>query len=282
MKQNRIAVNLALALLAIGVVAPAARAEDEVWAIRCVALDGPDRAREAKRYADALKKVRGLDPELVAIQEAPRESVVFYGRYQRAFSFSKQPNYRPDPKKDLELIRSLSMQAKGADGKMKDIWPFQMATVESLPKISDIARWEIHNAPGKYSLQIGVFYNTEGMNKRQEAAEEYCKLLRQQGEEAYFNHGASMSIVTIGSFGEEAIKTEQREDPLTGRLKVTSKIVDERFLKLQEKYPNNLHNGHMFYDVVDQPGKGRSREPHVSFAVEIPREAATMGEAARP
>lgn len=270
-----------VALLAIGV--SGASASDEFWAIRCVALDGADRAREAKRYADALRKVKGLTPELVTIHEAQRESVVYYGRYQKAFSFTNQPNYRPDPKKDLELIRSLSLQARGADGAARDIWPFQMATVEALPKVSDLARWELRQAAGKYSLQVGVFYNTEGMTRRQEAAEEYCKLLRQQGEEAFFHHGASMSIVTLGSFGEDAIRTEQRSDPLTGRLKVTSKIVDERFLGLQEKYPHNLHNGHMFYDVIDQPGKGRGREPHVSFAVEIPRDGGDPGPgAARP
>jgi hypothetical protein len=79
------------------------------------------------------------------------------------------------------------------------------------------------------------------------------------------------SSVCIGAFPKEAIRTFEKVDPLTGILHVTSKIVDERMLELQRRYPHNLHNGSTFYEIVRDPATGKTyRDPHTSFAVEIP------------
>jgi hypothetical protein len=79
------------------------------------------------------------------------------------------------------------------------------------------------------------------------------------------------SSVCIGAFPEEAIQTFQRQDELTGIIQATAKIVDERMLELQRRFPHNLHNGSVFYEIVRDPQTGRKyRDPHTSFAVEIP------------
>jgi hypothetical protein len=248
--------------------------DEDTWAIRCLSLEGPNRFKLARSYADALKKVTGLKPGLVHVFHEADRSDVYYGRYRRQYDpRTDTESFRPDHLRDLDLIRQLSMNIPDATAGTRTVWPFRLATMGTLPTGRGAnPQWLLTNAPGYYSLQVGVFYNTGEMRRRKYAAEEYCRLLREQGEEAYYHHGLVNSSVCIGSFPEEAIQTFQTQDRLTGIIEVTAKIVDERLLALQKKYPYNLHNLHKFYDVVVDPATGRKiRDPHGSFAVEIPR-----------
>jgi hypothetical protein len=146
---------------------------------------------------------------------------------------------------------------------------------------SEHPEWEISNAKGYWSLNVGVFYNEGGMRERKKASEEYVKILRGEGVEAYFHHGAERSSVCVGAFPKEAIQTMQRSNPLTGALTVTNRIVDARMLKLQEKYPHNLHNGAIFYELIWNPKtQKKEKEPHYSFAVQIPQPAVVAPRAA--
>jgi hypothetical protein len=252
------------------------RADDangDVWAIRCLSLKGPTRFKMAENYGNALRKVAGLKPDLVQVFHEAEQSTVYYGRYRRTYNAqSNTESFQPDNLRDLDLIRHLSMNVQDAAVGTRTVWPFQLATVETLPVGSGShPEWLLSNAPGYYSLQVAVFYNTEGMRRREFAAEEYCKLLREQGEEAYYDHGAVNSSVCIGAFPKEAIQTFQDQDPYTGIIHVTSKIVDERMLALQRRFPHNLHNGRTFYEVTRDPRTGKKRrDAHTSFAVEIP------------
>jgi hypothetical protein len=253
---------------------PSASEDEDVWAIRCIALRGPKRFQMAKDYADALKAVDGVKADLVQVFQEGDQSAVYYGRYRRVYKAETAgESFRPDHLKDLELIRSLSLRTQDPTVGERMVWPFRLATMATLPtRRSAHPEWELSNAKGYYSLQVAVFYNTEDMRRRKYAAEEYCRLLREEGEEAYYDHGPVNSSVCMGAFPEEAIKTFQQRDPLTGIIRVTSKIVDERMLELQRKYPFNLHNGSKFYEVVRDPKTGKEyRDPHTSFAVEIPR-----------
>jgi hypothetical protein len=253
---------------------PADGDDEDIWAIQCLSLDGPNRFELARSYADALKKVNGLKPELVQVFHESGQSGVYYGRYRRRYDpRTDTESFRPDHLRDFDLIRHLSMSVQDPAGGSRIVWPFRLATMGTLPVgRGSHPEWLLTNAPGYYSLQVGVFYNTGAMRSRKYAAEEYCKLLREQGEEAYYHHGAVNSSVCIGSFPEEAIQTFQQTDSLTGIIEVTAKIVDERLLALQRKYPDNLHNLHKFYDVSVDPRTGKkTRSPHTSFAVEIPR-----------
>ena len=255
--------------------APTARAGDEedTWAIRCVTVDGADRVTRAENAAEHLRHVRGLKEKLVRVLHDREASVVYYGEYELHYSaFRKEENYKPDPEKDLKLIRSLSMEVNDPAIGRRTIWPFSLATLETLPIKSDVPpEWQLINARGTYSLQVAVFYNTDGMRQRKTAAEQYCKMLRDQGEEAYFDHGAVHSSVTIGAFPEQALQTFERPDPMTGRVQVVRKIVDEKMLALQKKYPHNMHNGRTFFEIVHDKKTGKSdRVPHTSFPVLIP------------
>lgn len=254
--------------------------DEDTWAIRCLTLQGSTRFKLAESYAKALKQVKGLKPELVQVFHEADETGVYYGRYQRRFDTrSEQERYHPDPRQDLDFIRQLSMDITDARSGRQTVWPFQLATLSTLPGgRGSRPEWLLDKAPGYYSLQIAVFYNTGEMRQRKFAAEEYCKLLREQGEEAYYYHGPVNSIVCVGAFPKEAIQTIQKPDPLTGIVQARAVMTDPRLLDLQKKYPYNTHNGNIFYELSQDPRTGRQiRDPHTSFAVEVPRKEKLSG-----
>lgn len=248
--------------------------DEDVWAVRCLTLRGANRFQAAQSYVDALRMVAGIKPDLVQVFHESGETTIYYGRYRRRYDAKSNTEvFRPSHLGDLDLIRHLSLNVQDPAVGTRTVWPFQLATMGTLPiGRSAHAQWRLSKAPGYYSLQVAVFYNTEGMRRRKYAAEEYCKLLREQGEQAYYHHGAVNSSVCIGAFPKEAIQTFQKQDPLTGIIRVTAKIVDERMLALQRRFPHNLHNGSIFYQITRDPRTGKKyRDPHTSFAVEIPR-----------
>ena len=159
------------------------------------------------------------------------------------------------------------------DRRRQVVWPFRMAKMAPYPVPLAVPRsWELSANPGHYSLQVAVFYNTEEMRQRRSAAEQYCKLLRDQGQQAYVHHGQVHSSVTIGSFPRTALKTFQQQDPMTGRIQVVQRIVDPQMLALQKKYPNHLQNGAKAFQVArDRRTQQRVRDAHVSFPVEVPK-----------
>lgn len=273
--------RVALAAVALALCAshaPAGLENEDIWEIRCGSARGNERFRIANSYAEALKKVKGLKADLVRVIEESGAATVYYGRYERRYKdlgAADAYTYSPDPAKDLQLIRSLSLSVPDPRGGEKLLWPFSLATLEASPVVSTAnAEWELTRAAGHWSLQVAVFYNTDRMTQRKFAAEEYCKILRQDGEEAYFYHGAVNSSVFVGAFPKAAIRTETRENPLTGVLEVKSRMVDAKLLALQKKFPHNLHNGAIAYERVrGRGGAPDRREAHTSFPVEIPRPA---------
>lgn len=246
------------------------RGGQDIWSIRCITISGADGARVARAYAEALRKAPGFKPELVRVFGDASGGSVYYGEFRRRYDRrSKSETFSPDPVPVLNELRRLTLGGQ-------DIWPFELATLAALPAGADPeAKWLLREAPGHWSLQVAVFYNDGEFQERRRAAEEYCKLLRDQGEEAYVDHGDVHSIVALGAFPREAIQTFQRRNPLTGILEVSERIVDGRMLELQKKFPHNLHNGATFYEVSRNPRTGRRvREPHTSFVVRIPRATA--------
>lgn len=244
-------------------------ARKEIWSIRCLTLEGPNRFQNARNFEEALKKVPDLDAHLVQVFHEETDSALYYGRYERRYdSVRDKELFKPDPLPDLELIRKLSLTVDG-----RPVWPFALAVLDTWPASrKGQAAWDLNNVDGYWSLQIAVFYNEGEMRERKEAAEKYCRLLREEGVEAYYHHGTVNSSVCVGIFPKGAIVDIQREDPMTGVQKATSKIVDPRMLELQKKYPHNLHNGHRFYEIVHNPRTGeRERVEYPSFPVKLPR-----------
>ena len=244
--------------------------EEEIWAIRCITLQGPRRFEHAAAYADALKQVSGLKAKLVQVLSDEDGSSVFYGRYRRVYGAEAANQlYRPNHLRDLETIRALRLPEA-------EVWPFILATMDVLPTFrSEHPEWNLANADGYWALHVAVFYNMDTMRSRRSAAEEYCRLLRAEGEPAYFHHSAVNSSVYIDTYPEEAVVEIQRENPFSGRRQVTTKrkIVDPRMLEAQRRFPISLHNGHKLYEIIRDRAtdKVRRRLSTPSFPVIIPQ-----------
>jgi len=254
-------------------------ADEEVWAIRCLSLHGPDQFQRAEAWAAALRKVPGLKPELVQIITDEEGTTLYYGRYRRIYADDPaKERYEPNHLKDLETIRSLRFEGQ-------DVWPFILATMDVLPTYhTSHPEWDLNNADGYWTLHVAVFYNTGGMQSRRYAAEEYCRILREQGEEAYFHHGPVRSSVYIGAFPFSAIADVQREDPLAGGIVRTITIVDPKLKAIQERFPHSLENGHRVYNITRDPQTGEviRREPTPSFPVIMPKAKRRLEQAERP
>jgi hypothetical protein len=100
----------------------------------------------------------------------------------------------------------------------------------------------VHKDPmskAKYTLQVGVYgrLDTQGTSASdlaefRRAAEQAAAKLRREGEEAYYFHGPSRSMVLIGAFDE----TEYDEShPGAGD--------GPRLKEARQKFPYNLVNG---------------------------------------
>jgi hypothetical protein len=241
-----------------------------MWAIRCASMQGPDRQRLAESTATALRRIKGLKADAVQVIHGEEESTIYYGRYRRVYrAGTGEARFEPDPLPTLNLIRGLSMDVGG-----RPAWPFVYAILEELPTSRpQHPEWDLARADGYWSLQVAVFYNNEEIATRRYLAEEYCRELRGQGVPAYFHHGPVNSSVCTGIFPKSAVQTVTRKDPLTGILQVSNRIVDERLLELQRRFPDNLENGRRMYEIVRDPRTGEitQRIPAASFLVKLPR-----------
>lgn len=246
---------------------------DDVFTIQCMTFQGADRALRVKHCVESLKAARGIKDNLVqTIDRGNGETAVCYGKYVRTFDGKNgREIYKPDPKADLDLIRQFSTDVNTDRGK-QTTWPFRLATIVELPgPPSKHPQWDLKNARGYWSLQVAVFYNTPAMQARRFAAEEWCKALREEGYEAYYDHGAVHSCVFIGAFPKEAIQNYSKKNPITGVQEVTARIVDPKMLELQAKQPHHAENGLKMYDVRYDPKTGeKKRDAHTSFPVQIP------------
>jgi hypothetical protein len=242
--------------------------EEDVWAVRCITLQGPDRFERAKQYAQALRGVQGLRHNLVQVIETEDGTGVFYGRYRRVYGGSEETvRYAPDPRRDIDLIRALRFQDQ-------NVWPFILATMDVLPTYSSPhPEWNLAaQEEGYWALHVAVFYNTNAFRSRRSAAEEYCRVLREQGEPAYYHHGTVHSSVYVGLYPRGAVQTVHREFPMSNKIETSMVIADAEMQAAQKRFPHSLHNGHMRYDVRHDPktGKVAERVPTPSFAVRTP------------
>lgn len=253
--------------LLLALVSPLHAAEDEWWGIRCITLTTPDRFKQAEAYADALKRVKGLQAKLVQIVHDESETAVFYGKYRRVYGpDGPTDRYEPNHLPDLELIRTLRSEAA-------DVWPFRLASMDLLPTHRPKhPEWDVKNADGYWSLHVAVFYNTQDFRSRRTAAEEYCALLRKQGEEAYYDHGPVNSSVYVGTFPPDAVTEFRQENPLSGVVETSRRMVDERMIAAQKRFPESLQNGHKVVEVLRAPdGTVKERVPVPSFPVILPK-----------
>lgn len=240
----------------------------ETWTIECNEYQGPAAGEMADSMAAALKRVETIKADAVWVKKEPDRGHVYYGNYDLKYveaQVDSESHAKGDIhielndgiKRDLRLIRTLAMG---------DQYPFFSARPVPKPT-EDVGPpdWDLRNAKGVYSLNIGVTYNTPTLHNHKEAAVEWVKALREQGFEAYYYHApdGTRSSVCVGTFGEDALVTYADGRP------AYSQAVNA--LRNEGDFTYNLENGHRTYRKATNPETGNiERMPNLSFLVKIP------------
>jgi hypothetical protein len=115
--------------------------------------------------------------------------------------------------------------------------------------------WDLTSTKGAYTLCVGRWYNMPDRDffLRRENAVLHCKMLREKGHEAYYYHGESESLVTVGLFGPDTVKVIPTGDVNQAR------IVDPRVRTLRQ-HPDLatfVENGWTRVDHVQQQKERR-------------------------
>lgn len=209
------------------------------WAIILSVQSGRGALERAESAADAIRERFGL----ASARAVPRTSgaVVVFGGYQN-------PGDR-DAQRDLQRIQSIQL-----DGAR----PFRTAFLApqggpaegSYPELNLNNAKANHGQGAKYTLQIAV-YESPNRQESMRAAEEATLELRRQGEMAFYYHGPTKSMVTLGLFGDRDY------NPATGRQSA-------ELTELQSRYPHNLLNGRT---IVERRMGGDRTQPSALVAV---------------
>lgn len=104
------------------------------------------------------------------------------------------------------------------------------------------------NHVGFFTLQIG-FYDDQFDGDRREAAETAVRVLRDEGEEAYFYHGPNMSLVCVGLF-------TQHDFVRKGNEKAGIDTYGPRIQEVQDRFPHNLANGRTLDETINGQSLG--------------------------
>ncbi len=228
------------------------------WSILCLEITGEYHRAQIEQVADMLRQTKGIRARDVVIQEdSDYTARLYYGKYYRKTEAGT--GRRSTPKQmtaDLSFLRSLA----DAQGK----YFFLRARKVRYPTPhAGRTEWDLSEAIGVYTLQVGVFEPTDDFVEFKQAAAEFCKLLRDRGYEAYYHHTEAGSTVSVGSFGEDAVIAQPRGLPRYSQEVLTLQRSDDLL-----KY--NRLNGAV-YNAKSDRGK---KIPVASRLVRIPQ----MGE----
>ena len=166
---------------------------------------------------------------------------------------------RPDPERPPMLVLGrfadpLSDEAVAAQRRVRAIEvngqkPFMGAVMVRergpAPGNDRLARFDLRNAKNLhgddafYTLQIGIYTRTDNQRPSRsdlasfrKSAEDAVEALRRAGEPAFFYHGPSSSMITVGLFDEDDID-----------LTVVPEIESPRLQAVRRRHPHNLLNG---------------------------------------
>ncbi len=226
------------------------------WTIQCLEIQGADRMQRIESIAESLRRTAGIRPKDVFVRdEEDGFARLYYGTYnRRTDKKTGKKSTPPQLQKDLELIKQL-----GSESGQRYFVQSMMVRMPT-PNVGN-PTWALSQAKGVYSLQVAVFEPHDDFWEYKQAAAEYCEFLRKKGYEAYYHHATASSMVTVGSFGKEAVVNMPQGLP-----KYSAEVAE---LQENELMKHNLLNGAVYY-VRD--GKG-GRTPVPSRLVEIPRSA---------
>lgn len=230
----------------------------EEWTILCKEFVGSDHRRYCEEYAETLRRTPEIRTDEVECRHDDSQAVsrLYYGRYRRRVNSRTGERSRPPELiADLQLIQDLGDPVHGRH--------FVQARMTLVPqeKLGPEA-YKLSNAPGLYSLQIAVFYPEPGYSNYRQDAVKLVQQLRREGYEAYYYHGEVQSMVTVGSFGPEAVIVTPE-----GQYQDSAEVGALR--RRDPRFEYNYENHRVRAKIIDQ-----QRFPSHSFLVRIPGKSA--------
>lgn len=216
------------------------RAAQSGWTIVLATFNGPDARVDAAEALPAIQQGSGFTG--LFVEHRRRGSFVASGRYAS----------ETDPVAIADLERFRSFERNG-------VRPFGRAFLAppvggaegSRPEINLLRAKEVFGRDARYTLQVAV-YESSDRRESMRAAEEAAYIYRQDGELAFYYHGPTKSMVTIGVFSDRDIDVE-------------AGIESAELTALRLRHPRNLFNGM----AIRETTQGRTRE-QPSQLVQIP------------
>ncbi len=222
------------------------------WAVVIAAFRGEDREQAA---AKALAKVRsegGLPEAYVARR---REAMVI-----AVGDFSSPDDERA--KAELQRVQTLEINgARPFAGAMLSP-PLDFKMVGAMPQFNLLRAKQLWGAQALYTLQVAAYGRQDlprptekDLAEPRAAAELAAARLREEGEQAWYYHGPSMSMVCVGVF-DQTDYDPQVPNYQSGKLR-----------EVQKRHPYNLYNG----AGVKEKRKGIRDTLQSSSLVEVPK-----------
>ncbi len=205
-------------------------ASEGMWAIVINAFRGDDQGAAAKAGLETVRSQTRLADAY--IEKRGDATVILYGRYADPAS--------KEAKADLDKVHGVEVLI---GGEMKKVFlsAFLAPPAElhgSKPEYDLRNAKKLNGDWALYTLQVGVYSREDkkppspaDLAEFRKMAEAAVAKLRSEGEQAFYYHGPSRSMVTIGLWGvddwDEALRVDKNPALHT----------------LRQRFPNNLQNG---------------------------------------
>ena len=229
--------------------------DSAAWSVLLATVSGPEGRATAMTIRDEVAR-RYPTLRDAFVRSTQRGSVVLSGRFS-----SPQA---PEAQARLKEVKEMTEGGVRAFPRAM-LTRFGAGSEQGPPGPNDL-RIVRQNAPTQtlYTLQVAVWsaFGTDElkMSEIKRSAEEYCRSLRSQGNEAYYFHDfdTRTSTVTVGVFGADAY------DP-------RSTLYAPEVEKVMRAFPKHLVNGEELLVPVDPRNPGAKTMPQAPRLVEIPK-----------
>jgi len=191
----------------------------EGWTIILMSFTGDQARAQAEAILPKIHREAGLTRAYI---EDRREGVIIaHGRYRGPSDARAQ--------EDLSEVREVLLGNARAFPTAFLAPLAEGGAAGSIPELNLARAKELFGDQARYTLQIAV-YESENRREAMAKAEQAAATLRREGDLAFYYHGPTRSMVTIGVFDDDDF------DPGTG-------MMSPDLAAARERHPHNLYNG---------------------------------------
>lgn len=198
------------------------------WMIVLATFRGDDRDALAQ---DALKLARSRGLEGAFVESRGPASVLAVGRFSDSTS--------DEAKRELARVRAVEIDGARPFAYAFFAPPDAHSAMGNRPEYNLLRAREQFGEQARYTLQVAAFGPADltspkpgELEQARADAEQAAAILRNEGELAFYYHGKTLSMVTIGAWDDTAFG--DRADPTDD---------DPTLLSAKKRFPYNLYNG---------------------------------------